>query len=426
MSADMGFRKAKDGRITGFVYYDKSKQKNVRIGAESGWPDNVYADHDAKSERSRILGRIDASLLDAKKRLDWINKYQKFDQLFEEFETWVKKRAPNSWQSSMSNLKNYTMFWFLQQRSLSNPELWPRHFNDFTEWLLSERPLKISKGKLSKNTVNNIIKATNSFLRFLEKQHFLGPFIQLEEVRVGKSERRGLESIFSEEDQNLVEQRLGQIDPRFGVIFRLLCKSGMRVNEALGLHIGSLVFKRIPEEEAALFRRFQDARIPYFGFILLKDQPSLDSIFDSQGKVPRKSLKGRREIAPQFNRCIPIIDRDLALAMKELKASARGSAKQSPEDQLLFGVTYRQFYTAFYRVRAELKLRSKNIHSARHTFSTWITRKMGGDRTVSEKVLGHSSADVNKRYQHLAQELEVKLQSAIEEDDCEITQLKVE
>lgn len=120
------FRKALDGRFTGFIYFDPFKKKNVLIGEKSGWPSNVYSLEDAIKERGRILGKIDSSLTEAKKRLDWMNRYQKFDKLAVEFETYIKRKAPNSWKTSISYLKNYVLFWFLNEKALNNPEEWRR------------------------------------------------------------------------------------------------------------------------------------------------------------------------------------------------------------------------------------------------------------------------------------------------------------
>lgn len=65
-------------------------------------------------------------------------------------------------------------------------------------------------------------------------------------------------------------------------------------------------------------------------------------------------------------------------------------------------------------------MKDKDIHSTRHTFATWLTRKVEGDRRVSEDVLGHSSSAINKRYVHLAEELEANFGS--ENDDVSLIQ----
>lgn len=350
-----GFRKALDGRFTGFVYYNPHKKKNVRVSSSDGWPDNVRSIEDAKKERGRILAKIDVNLVAAKKRMDWLNKYQKFDKLYEQYEKWIQRRAVNSWKSTTSHIRNHVLYWYLELNSINNPEMWPRHFNDFKDWLLSEEPIKVSKDKLSKNSVNNIIKALNSFLKFLELEHQLGPFVRCECVKVGKTERRGLEAIYSDDEIKAVVKKLSEVDPKFGLFFELLCKTGMRANEALGLHVKSFSVGKIPVEKKALFRRISEAGIDIYGFILLRDQPQIEYLYDKKGSVPRKPLKGRREIDPRYNRYIPLIDKDMTQRLVKLKVKAREEERPHEEDKLLFGFPYQHFYRAFYQIVRELK-----------------------------------------------------------------------
>lgn len=400
-----GFRQTKTGQYTGFIYFDPAQGKNVRIGKKDGWPSNVYSFEDAMKERGRILGKIDARLTEAKKRLDWMGRYQKFDEIIEEYENWIAKKAPNSYSTSLSYLKNYVLYWFLSEKALNNPEEWRRHYHDFVEWLTQEnRALKLRTSNLSKNTINNIIKSLNALLTFLEEKHLLGPFARCKELQVGHDERRGLEALYSESETEIITKKLTDIDPKFSLFFRLLLKTGMRFNEAIGLHVDSFSFS-IPKEKISLFKKFDEAEIPYYGFILLKDQPKLKQIFDAQGKVPRKPLKGRREISPLYNRYIPLIDEQITNEIVQLIESKIRSDVAGP-DNLIFGFKKMEFYMALAGILKAMNLKEKDVHSCRHTFATWLTRKCGGDRSVSEDVLGHSSSEVNKRYVHLAEELE--------------------
>lgn len=401
-----GFRQALEGRYTGFVYYNPHKKKNVRVSESDGWPDNVYSIEEAIKERARILGKIDASLVEAKKRLDWMEKYQKFDVLYKEYEKWIQRRAPNSWKTTTSHIRNHVFHWFLKLNSFNNPELWSRQFNNFTDFLLKEAPIKASYGKLSRNSINNIVKALNSFLKFLEKEHHLGPFPRCECVKIGKNERRGLEAIYSDAEIKLIVGKLSEKNSKYGIYFSLLCKTGMRANEALGLHIKSFSVNSLPHEKKALFRRISEAGIDIYGFILLRDQPELEYLYDKNGSVPRKPLKGRTEIDPRFNRYIPLIDKKITEELLRIRDEVKKEDRLLDEDKLLFGFPYQHFYRCFYDIVRGLKIKEKDVHSARHTFATWLTRKVEGDRSVSEDVLGHSSAEVNKRYVHLAEELE--------------------
>lgn len=420
---ESGFRKALDGRFTGFIYYNPHKKKNIRVSSSDGWPDNVYSLDDARKERGRILAKIDVNLLESKQRLDWLNKYQKFDKLYEEYEKWIQRRATNSWKTTTSHIRNHVLYWFLEVSSLNNPEMWPRRFNDFKDFLLKVEPIKVSKDKLSKNSVNNIIKALNSFLMFLEREHQLGPFVRCECVKTGKAERRGLEAIYTEDEIKLVTKKLTDVNPKYGTFFKLLCRTGMRSNEALGLHIKSFVVNQIPKEKKALFRKMSDSGIELYGFILLRDQPQLEYLYDKKGSVPRKPLKARREIDPRYNRYIPLVNKELTQDLVELRERSRLEKRPNEEDKLLFGFAYQPFYRAFYDIVRNLKLTDKDVHSCRHTFATWLTRKVEGDRSVSEDVLGHSSAEVNKRYVHLAEELEANF-NIEQEDASEIRAVK--
>lgn len=401
-----GFRQAKDGSYSGFLYFDPVQQKNVRIGTKAGWPSGILTLDEAIRERGRILGRIDAKLTDARKRLEWMGRYQQFDELEIEFHAYAKKRAPNSWKSSTSNLQNYVLYWFLTEQRLNNPEEWRRHYRKFVTWLEGlDNSLKLRRtGKLKKNTINNIIKSLNVFLTFLEEVHFLGPFVKCKKVQVGREGRRGVEAIYTPEQSAQITKRLNELNPEFGLFFNLLLTTGMRSNEAIGLHVGSFSFS-VPDEKRMLFKRFKDAEIPFFGYILLRDQPKLGKLYDETGKVPRKPLKGRREISPEFNRYIPLIDEGITLRVATI-IEERHSRKIEPQDNLIFGFPKAHFYNALHEILGSMNLKDKDVHSCRHTFATWLTRKCGGDRNVSEDVLGHSSSDVNKRYVHLAEELE--------------------
>jgi hypothetical protein len=345
MSNQKGFRKSKTGQYLGFIYFDPNQAKNVRVSSKDGWPSNVYSFEDAMRERGRILGKIDARLTEAKKRLDWMGRYQKFDEIVLEYESWIAKKAPNSYSTSLSYLKNYVLYWFLNQKSLNNPEEWRRHYYEFTEWLSGPNcALKLRKSKLSKNTINNIIKSLNALLTFFEEKHFLGPFGRCKELQIGNDERRGLEALYSEDESKMITKKLAEINPKYGLFYRLLLTTGMRFNEAIGLHVDSFTFD-VPREKVSLFKKFDEAGIPYFGFILLKDQPKLKQIFDVNGKVPRKPLKGRREISPLFNRYIPLIDEQITIDIVALIEN-KVRAEVAGPDNLIFGFKKMEFYMA--------------------------------------------------------------------------------
>ena len=141
-------------------------------------------------------------------------------------------------------------------------------------------------------------------------------------------------------------------------------------------------------------------------------QPSLAPQFKNYvqelyNKRQRKgvNLKGRREISPLFNRYIPLIDEQITTDIVALIES-KVRAEIAGPDNLIFGFKKMEFYMALSGILKAMNLKDKDVHSCRHTFATWLTRMCGGDRRVSEDVLGHSSSDVNKRYVHLAEELE--------------------
>lgn len=395
-----------EGRVLSFIYFDRTEKRNKRIGFKEGWPSNIYDLEEAKKEKQRFIGKIDGAFTAAAKRLETINKFGDPQQRMEAYAAWVEVRSPNTASYYMSNLKNYVFPYFYGELSEPNFENWRRNYLEFTKWLLESKPVKISSS-LSRNTINNIINSLNSFLSFLEEKEALGPFVRCKKVSVGKKEKRGLDEIYTDEEVGRLVKAVREVKPIYGTLVLLLAQSGMRVNEALGLHFQSISFGKIAPQKKFIFSRMQQAGYDIYGYILLTDQPALDGLFDSKGHVPRKPLKGRKEIAPQYNRYIPLISEGLATELSEL-ANLREKGKpkgQAVEDTLLFGFSYSEFYRDFLKIRANLRL-NKDIHSLRHSFATSLARRCGGDTSIAVNVLGHSRAEITERYVHLAEELE--------------------
>lgn len=407
-----GFRVSADGRYTGFIYHDRKTQVTTRYGYKQGWPQNIYSLEKAKIERGRVLAKIDARMTEAAQRIAWQKKYSDFDLLSDEYSSWIKDSLKRKTvESYLSNVKNYVFYFFIEQENLNNIETWPQNFKGFRNFLNEAAALKISK-KLSTNSKNNCVKALNSFLKFMEEEHSKGPFPRCKEFKTGKEDRRGLDDLYSDQEtKKLINGAksavlAGADGDLYSLFLKLLAQSGMRANECLGMHVGSFTFGEIPDAKRALFKRISEAGYSIYGYILLTDQPELVSIYDEHGKVPRGPLKARKEIAPEYNRYIPLLDEETATELANLVSRRRKEKKGPKEDNLIFGFTYADVYKVLLELRASGQIKEDaDLHSIRHSFSTALTKACQGDKTVSAEVLGQSER-IAERYIHLNEEIE--------------------
>lgn len=410
---DSGFRLA-DGYYNSYVLYNPETKKNERFKLLK--PTKIL--EEAKKARRNTEIKMGIAQTRAQRRFEFLQKFNNQEALFEKFTQHRKKAAKRSWKEEISRLNCYVFPFFIGKMNLNHPALWFEYWQEFQDSLnFSIRSNTKAKNKLTVNTKDNIIRAANSFISFVEMTESGSPLKRLPEFKFEEKEQRGIESVYTDDEILAVHQEFLSLRmQKYADLWKLLSTTGMRVGEAIGLMHDDIAFNRTPAQEKWIFTALKD-KTDMFGYILLKSQPFDVNHLVLNGEVKRSPLKKRKKIAPQYNRVIPLIDKDTALILQRLK-------KQVTTFGLLFeGCSYREFYKVFAQIREKLKLdKHKDIHSVRHTFATKFTKLCDGDPRLAEKVLGHSDPKMTARYNHLANEMETLANSS---NDDEIKPLKI-
>lgn len=390
-----GFRLV-DGLYTSFVLYNPNSKKNQRITINPATPD-LNAAIKFKNKIELNLGIVQAR---AKKRFEFLQKFNDQSALFDSYIKWRQKTAKNSWSEDVSRMRCYVFPYFIGILSLNHPALWYEHWQSFQDSLGEPIRNNTKTKTLSVNSKDNIIRAANSFITYVETTEGGSPIKRLPEFKFEEKGRRGAESVYKIDELKAVYEEFEKINPKYAALFLILANTGMRVSEAIGLLSTDININQIPQQEKWIFNSLKD-KTDIFGFILLKSQPVDSNNLVIGGEVKRAPLKKRKRIAPEFNRVIPLIDLETTKKLALLQKEA------SLHDLLFEGCTYRIFYKLFTEIKTKLKLpKQRDIHSLRHTFATNFARLCDGDPRIIEKVLGHSDRKMTERYNHLAAELD--------------------
>jgi integrase len=415
-SSVSGWRVCPDsGRFTSFIYYDSKLKKNLRV--TENIPENLFDLKKANEFKEKYLRSVKASVYKAKKNLEFIERFKKYKEVHEEYLRWAKKQAPGAWRNYDAYLRNHVYRYFLEENNYTNPETWKHHYFEFKEWLETAKSIrgntKSGDGTLTINTRNHVIESLNSFLSFLEDVKIEGPF-----VRCSKFDRpkpKGLEYVYREEElTQLFEFAEKHHSKKMSVLFKTLYQEFLRLNEGLGLHLDSVIMGEVPGPQLKrLCRELRDHNVEVYGFILLKDQPTLESMRDEKGRVLRRPLKHRKHISLKDGRYIPITDQTLAEELDELIHEQTNNYRKkrfgpNREDYLLFDIKYSEPYDVLVAAKKViLTLGDKTTHDLRHTGATHLARKLSGDKALIKQMLGHKRDEETEHYVHLAEELEV-------------------
>ncbi|MCB0394385.1 MAG: site-specific integrase [Bdellovibrionales bacterium] len=201
-----------------------------------------------------------------------------------------------------------------------------------------------------------------------------------------------------------IYDQLQTVTPLVGDLFWVLLHTGLRLNEALGLHLGSLQSGQPTERN--LHQMLKRNGINCHGYIVLEDQPKTRDIRRKDGHVERVPLKGRKKITPKNNRVIPVEDARTFNTLVRLFRSQKELFKErrygpNIKDYLLFNGLTQAIVTSHLRKGFEaLKLRFKSAHCYRHTFSTHLCGRYN-DMFYVKTVLGHGDIKITERYVHL-------------------------
>lgn len=408
-----GFRLT-DEHYSSFLIYNPVTKKNERIAID---PPTKDLDK-VQSIRKNIQIKYGIAQIRAKKRFEFLQKFSDQEKLFESFKEHRQKVAKRSWKDEVSRMNCYVFPFFIGKMNLNHPSQWFEYWREFQQAL--NKPIRNNtkeKKQLSINSKDNIIRAANAFITFIELMENGSPLKRLPEFKYEEKGQRGVESVYTQDEIEIVYQEfLKAKQPKYAALWLILANTGMRVGEGIGIMFDDVIFNAVPTQEKWIFKALQD-KTKMFGYILLKSQPLDSNHLIIDGKVKRIPLKKRKKISPEYNRVIPLIDLPTAKTLQELK-------KEVTQHNLLFeGCSYRVFYKLFTTIKNKLGLdKNKDIHSLRHTFATRFTKLCDGDPRLAEKVLGHSDPKMTQRYNHLANEME---SSSLANNDEELKELKI-
>jgi integrase len=381
----------------------------------------LEAEKFAKSKSAEI----DAVKVRVLKLKEWQEKFHDFKELLDEFSKTHQVKAPNSWQNDVYYLETYVFPFFLGKQLSNNVQNWVLYYQQFKAHLMEVKPLKYTKENLAINTQNKIIKALNLFLAFLCETHpELGRFEKCSVYPKHMCNKATADDILEEHEIPVLYQALMDIRSQSAYLFLILVRTGMRINEALGLCLAFVLPGEISGKKSKRYHDLlQKYGLLYFGYICLESQPSQNSIRTereftdrfgvwSKGSVPRKPLKARHEIRPEYFRYIPLFDRQAWNVVVELynqQLDGFGRLEHGPEERnyLLFdGMTASMFYSDLMKAFQATGLKPRPPHKiGRHTYATWFYDVTCEDPVLAERVVGHRDKATMDIYSHMAEQI---------------------
>lgn len=389
-----------------FIYYDATLGKNVRLKS-SEIPSSIRTEIDAEEFCKKFDRKYDSLQRRLSEKMKWKTQFFNFEKILERFQKSRKEEAPNSWQADEYYFNYYILDFFLNQKNENNLNNWHFHFEDFRDYLSTVRPLKQKVGKkcLAYATRNSIIKSLNAFLRFMWRRRDVEAEYKCRYFSKSLVERKSLESVIPEDQQKIIYERLKSENSIVSDMFWVALKTGLRLNELLGLSLADF----FPGEPAykPLEMSLRNLNIQSLGYIVLESQPADPvAVRTDSGNVIRKPLKGKKRISDSENRTIPILDKETFNTLARLWNTQRDLLEKKkygndPKDYLLFETLNKNVYSNALK-RAQKNLRTKfTPHDTRHTYSTWLAEISAGNFMLCKTILGHSNLDVTLRYIHI-------------------------
>jgi integrase len=396
-----------------FVYYDKALRKNVRLRKDQ--TPLITTEAEAIQFCREWQSKHDAQRTRIENIAKNVSKYHDFNQLFEIFKKDRLQEAPNTVECDTTYLRLYVFDFFLTRRKLNNPSLWPNYFEEFRDHLLEVDKVRNQDSqhlKLAYSTKNACIRVLNAFLSVLYRRNKV---LELKKCRYfpkNKLNARNESSVISEPQQKIIIEKLNKFDPLAADMFFVALHTGLRMNELLGLSIAD-VFEGFVKDEF-LTNALKSVELKPVGFLQIDSQPKGRRI---GSQVPRKPLKGKKTIGAENIRTIPILETSvfnvLIRRFNEQQALfQKGTWGPNPKDYLLFdGLNKNNFSNALRKAQKGLDM-NFTAHCARHTYSTMLAMKTGGNFALCRMILGHTSLDITLRYVHLASQLQKNLHVA--------------
>lgn len=399
-----------------FVRYDIESKKRIRLTrgeVRNRFGRDILTKQDALQCLGQLEAEIDSTKAMFEKRKQWQEKYYRFNELLEDYTKKRKIKAPNSWKNSVYYLSYYVLPYFLDIKQVDNILLWHRHYKDFRYWLETEASLVRKPGqKISYASKNHCVKALNVFMRHLKDDDVITELRLMEAFDNHLLNERTAKDLVSFDEMVTITNKLTLNDHSTESAFhRFLYFTGMRFNEAAGVSFVDLYQGEMKKK--MLDNLLKKNGITYYGYIILKSQPSADNraIRDAKTlEVPRKPLKGRKKICEKNSRIAPITDKvvwdDLVSRAKiQYQNWQKGIYGTIQENYLLFdGINKATSMTRLKIAYEQKNLPCKTWHCLRHSRGTELFGETG-DRELCKLWLGHESNRVFERYNHVYEEM---------------------
>lgn len=390
-----------------FVYYDTKLKKNVRL--------NKFEHPNIQSEADAILyckkwdAEHDAMKTRVRRKLEWSKKFFDFSRLLTIYENAKKEDAPNTWQDCSNNIKYYVFPYFLSLKNENNINNWSFHYEAFRSHLEKTESMK-KKGlrkTLAYSTINHIINSLNGFVEVMYRWRFIERKDKCRHFPSSLLTQRSEDAVIDPKLQHLIYSSLRFRDERSADFFLVSLHTGMRLNELMGLSLRDFHCGEINSD--FMKRALKPYRMIPYGYITLESQPkSRADLRTDKGEIERKPLKGKKSIDHEDCRIIPIFDKRAYNTIVKLWNLQRVSYEQNKygynlSDYLLFdGLKASTYYNNLIKVQQKLKI-SKLFtpHCTRHTYSTWLADRTGGNYTLCRMILGHTDVEMTMRYVHI-------------------------
>lgn len=392
------------------IYYDSKTQRNIRL--KQNLHPQFSSDEEAKAFCDNWDSKNKTTRTKARERLMWKEKStSNLVSIIELFKKHREEDAPNTHLSTPYYLDYYILPFFLGAKEIVEIKDWPKYFEEFRDYLSKVKPLNnLQKNKkrseLSYATKDNIIKCLNALMVTAYR---------IQEISYPHKCRKFPSRLLNQKEDSGVIPKLmqGKIyrellgrNKSAADMFRICLGTGLRMNEILGLSIAD-IFPESPHSELIL-NMIKPYHLKANGFIFMDSQPSLPSIRNRFGEIPRKPLKSKRKIGIEYGRIIPVFDPFVFnlivdLWNKQRDMFERGVYGENPKNYILFhGMTKSKYSFHLRTVQKDINiLHPYTPHDTRHTYSTWLASVTNGDYGLCRTILGHSSTRVTMRYVHI-------------------------
>lgn len=394
-----------------FVYYDRVTKKPKRISKTEirrRFGGDI-SNHDKAIEACKLLSaEFDSLKKRIEKRIAWESEFYSFSQLLDFYETQQKKKAPNSFKNNVHYLKYYVLPFFLSIKKCNNLTLWFDYYTEFKDWLEDEaRLIMRPEQKISYASKNHAISALNTFMHGLFRRRIIDRYFACESFPEHSLNEKGIDDIIKDDEMERLYARLKQSGHLCeAVFFRFLYFTGMRFNEALGVHPANLYEGAI--EDRILAKHLEQEKLSYFGYVVIDSQPSHENrgLRDKTGVIHRKPLKGRTKINDKSARTVIITDKVLWNDLVDLhnetlaKHEAGFFGKKIDQYPLFEGIERTTSTRRLQNAYESCGLKYRSWHCCRHTRATMLIGETA-NTFLARLWLGHSSEKVLKRYVHI-------------------------